>query len=203
MAKVDPSEYRLRFFNEKGYQRRECKVGGDYFWTVNPNFDTCQDVPDTAYWFDKIPSSEPLTVSQARSKFIDFFKKRGHEPVPPRPVVARWREDLYLTIASIVVFQPHVTSGLVPPPANPLVISQPCIRLEDIDNVGLTIGRHLTTFEMAAHHAFNYPDKFVYWKDETVAYAREFFAKEIGIPEDLIVFKESWWEGGGNARSLL
>lgn len=199
MAKVDPSEYRLRFFNEKGYQRRQCKVGGDYFWTVNPNFDTCQDVPDTAYWFDKIPSSEPLTVRQARSKFIDFFKKRGHEPVPPRPVVARWREDLYLTIASIVVFQPHVTSGLVPPPANPLVISQPCIRLEDIDNVGLTIGRHLTTFEMAAHHAFNYPDKFIYWKDETVAYAREFFVKEIGIPEDLIVFKESWWEGGGNA----
>jgi len=98
MAKVDPSEYRLRFFNEKGYQRKQCKVGGDYFWTVNPNFDTCQDVPDTAYWFDKIPSFEPLTVRQVRSKFIDFFKKRGHEPIPPRPVVARWREDLYLTM---------------------------------------------------------------------------------------------------------
>ncbi len=199
MAKVDPSEYRLRFFKEGGYQRKQCKVGGDYFWTLNPDFDTCQDVPDTDYWFDKIKSNGPLTVRDARTKFIEFFKKRGHEPIPPRPVVARWREDLYLTIASIVVFQPHVTSGLVPPPANPLVISQPCIRLEDIDNVGLTIGRHLTTFEMAAHHAFNYPDKQVYWKDETAAYAKEFFSKEIGIPEDLIVFKESWWEGGGNA----
>ncbi|MGC9209697.1 MAG: alanine--tRNA ligase [Acidilobus sp.] len=197
--KVDPSEYRLNFFKERGYQRRQCRVGGDYFWTLNPNFDTCQDVPDTDYWFDKIPSGPPLTVREARAKFIEFFRKRGHEPIPPRPVVARWREDLYLTIASIVDFQPHVTSGLVPPPANPLVISQPCIRLEDIDNVGLTIGRHLTTFEMAAHHAFNYPDKQVYWKEETVAYAKEFFTKEIGIPEDLIVFKESWWEGGGNA----
>ena len=199
MVKVDPSEYRLRFFQEGGYVRKQCKVGGDFFWTINPDFDTCQDVPDTDYWFDRIRSAGPLTVREARSKFIEFFRRRGHEPIPPRPVVARWREDLYLTIASIVVFQPHVTSGLVPPPANPLVISQPCIRLEDIDNVGLTIGRHLTTFEMAAHHAFNYPDRQVYWKDETVAYAKEFFTKEIGIPEDLIVFKESWWEGGGNA----
>lgn len=88
---------------------------------------------------------------------------------------------------------------MVPPPANPLVVSQPSIRLEDIDNVGLTIGRHLTTFEMAAHHAFNYPDKKIYWKDETVRYAYEFFTKELGIPGDLLVFKESWWEGGGNA----
>ncbi|MGC9072124.1 MAG: alanine--tRNA ligase [Acidilobus sp.] len=199
MVKIDPSEYRLKVFQGRGYQRKRCAVGGDYFWTLNPDFETCQDVPDTDYWFDKIPSGPPLTVREVRSKFIEFFKERGHEPIPPRPVIARWREDLYLTIASIVVFQPHVTSGLVPPPANPLVISQPCIRLEDIDNVGLTIGRHLTTFEMAAHHAFNYPDKHVYWKDETIAYAKEFFTKEIGIPEDLLVFKESWWEGGGNA----
>ena len=196
---IDPGEYRLSFFKERGYERRKCKVGGDYFWTLNPDFDTCQDVPDTDYWFDKIPSVPGLTVSEARRKFISFFERNGHTPIPPRPVVARWREDLYLTIASIVDFQPHVTSGEVPPPANPLVISQPCIRLEDIDNVGLTIGRHLTTFEMAAHHAFNYPDKYVYWKDETVRYAYEFFTKELGIPGDLIVFKESWWEGGGNA----
>jgi alanyl-tRNA synthetase len=104
-----------------------------------------------------------------------------------------------LTIASIVVFQPHVTSGLVPPPANPLVISQPSIRLEDIDNVGLTIGRYLTSFEMAAHHAFNYPGKTVYWKEETVEYAYRFFTEEMKIPGELITFKESWWEGGGNA----
>ena len=199
MPEVRPEEYQLRYFKEHGYERRKCRVGGDYFWTINASFDTCQDVPDVDYWFDKIPSVRGLTVRDVRRKFIDFFAKRGHQPVKPRPVVARWREDLYLTIASIVVFQPHVTNGIVPPPANPLVISQPCIRLEDIDNVGLTIGRHLTTFEMAAHHAFNYPDKYVYWKDETVEYAYEFFTKEIGIPGDMLVFKESWWEGGGNA----
>lgn len=196
---VDPREYRLKFFEEEGFERRKCRVSGEYFWTLNPDFDTCQDAPCVEYWFDKIESIGPLSVGEARRKFISFFERHGHTPVKPRPVVARWREDLYLTIASIVVFQPHVTSGLVPPPANPLVISQPSIRLEDIDNVGLTIGRHLTIFEMAAHHAFNYPDKWVYWKEETVRYAFEFFTRELGIPPELIVFKESWWEGGGNA----
>lgn len=96
-----------------------------------------------------------------------------------------------------------MTSGLVPPPANPLVISQPAIRLEDIDNVGITFGRHLTTFEMAAHHAFNYPDKEVYWKEKTVELATRFFTEELGIPEEQLNFKESWWEGGGNAGPCL
>lgn len=196
---VDPREYAVEFFKEAGFERKKCAVGGEYFWTLNPEFDTCQDAPCVEYWFDKIRSREPLSIGESRRLFISFFEKRGHKPVPPRPVVARWRDDLYLTIASIVVFQPHVTSGLVPPPANPLVISQPSIRLEDIDNVGITIGRHLTSFEMAAHHAFNYPDKRIYWKDETVRYAFEFFTRELGIPAELIVFKESWWEGGGNA----
>ena len=199
MVKVDPSEYRLEFFKEMGFERRVGRKCKEAFWTLNPDFEEPQDAPCVEYWFKDVPSRGPMSVREAREAFIRFFEERGHARVEPRPVVARWREDLYLTIASIVVFQPHVTSGLVPPPANPLVISQPSIRLEDIDNVGLTIGRHLTSFEMAAHHAFNYPDKQVYWKEETVRYAFEFFTKVLGIPGELIVFKESWWEGGGNA----
>ncbi|MEN2999038.1 MAG: alanine--tRNA ligase [Acidilobaceae archaeon] len=197
--RVSPAEYEVEFFREKGFSRLRGNACPEHYWTLNPELTEPQDVPCVEYWFDKIPSREPLGVTEARRKFIEFFKRRGHAEVPPRPVVARWREDLYLTIASIVAFQPHVTSGIVPPPANPLVISQPSIRLEDIDNVGITLGRHLTIFEMAAHHAFNYPDKYVYWKDETVRFAFEFFTRELEIPGDLIVFKESWWEGGGNA----
>ncbi|MGC8557051.1 MAG: alanine--tRNA ligase-related protein, partial [Fervidicoccus sp.] len=200
MVQVNPEEYLLNFFKENGFVRKRCKKCGEYFWTLNTEFDTCQDAPCVEYFFDSIPVKRPLSVREARQTFLTFFEKRGHKILDPRPVVARWREDLYLTIASIVLFQPHVTSGLVPPPANPLVVSQPCIRLEDIDNVGLTMGRHLTLFEMGGHHAFNERNgKFIYWKDETVRYSFEFFTKEIGIPPELLVFKESWWEGGGNA----
>lgn len=197
---ASPSEYELEFFRREGFIRKRCKVGGEFFWTLNPSQDHCNDAPCVEYYFWEVPRSvPPLSVSEARRRFIEFFNKHGHEVVEPRPVVARWREDLYLTIASIVVFQPHVTSGLVPPPANPLVIVQPSIRLEDIDNVGVTLGRHLTSFEMGGHHAFNYPDKPVYWKEETVQLAFEFFTRELGIPPEAVTFKESWWEGGGNA----
>ncbi|MCE4624632.1 MAG: alanine--tRNA ligase [Desulfurococcales archaeon] len=199
MQQADPREYDLKVFKEIGFSRRRGKRCKVYFWSLDDRFEEPPDTPCIEYRFDEIPSRPPMTVREARELFIRFFERNGHTPVKPRPVVARWRDDLYLTIASIVVFQPHVTSGLVPPPANPLVISQPSIRLEDIDNVGLTIGRHLTSFEMAAHHAFNYPDREVYWKEETVRLAYEFFTKEMKIPPEEIVFVESWWEGGGNA----
>ena len=197
---ASPEEYRLDFFRRMGFTRKKCRVGGEYFWTLNPEQDHCNDAPCVEYYFWRVPKKVTgLSVSEARRRFLDFFHRNGHEVLEPRPVVARWRTDLYLTIASIVVFQPHVTSGLVPPPANPLVIVQPSIRLEDIDNVGVTLGRHLTSFEMGGHHAFNYPNKQVYWKEKTVELAFRFFTEELGIPPEHVTFKESWWEGGGNA----
>ncbi len=197
MTKIDPSIYRVRMF-QKGYSRQQCSKCSAYFWSLRKRND-CGDAPCTLYTFFDIPAKRRYSYREVRNLFLDFFKRNGHEIIEPRPVVARWREDLYLTIASIIVFQPHVTSGITPPPANPLVIAQPCIRLEDIDNVGVTFGRHLTNFIMGGHHAFNYPDKYVYWTDETVEFAKRFFVEEIGIPEEELTFKESWWEGGGNA----
>ena len=192
------SVFRLRTLIDRGFKRYRCKSCGAYFWSLIPR-DYCNDSPCVDYAFFNIKTYSGLTFKDVRDRFLYFFKRHGHEIIEPAPTVARWREDLYLTIASIVVFQPHVTSGLVPPPANPLVIAQPCIRLEDIDAIGYTFGRHLTNFIMGGHHAFNYPGKKVYWTEETVAYAKEFFVKEIGVPESELTFKESWWEGGGNA----
>lgn len=136
-----------------------------------------------------------------REFYLKFFEERGHARIERYPVVARWRDDIYLTIASIADFQPFVTSGIAPPPANPLTISQPCIRLDDLDSVGRT-GRHLTLFEMMAHHAFNFPGKEVYWKNETVAYCTELLEK-LGIRREEIVYKEEPWAGGGNAGPCL
>ncbi len=201
MRVTDESVYRIRMFRERGYRRRRCPKCGAYFWSLKERED-CGDAPCADYEFlinESKYRSIPLSVAESQGKFLKFFESLGHKIIKPYPVVARWRNDLYLTIASIVVFQPHVTSGIVPPPANPLVIAQPCIRLEDLDSVGLTFGRHLTSFVMGGHHAFNYPSKMVYFTDETVEYARDFFVKELGIPEEELVFKESWWEGGGNA----
>lgn len=198
---VEASIVNYEYLREKyGYQRYKCKVCGGYFWSRVPR-ETCPDRPCSKYEFlyKDYKRVQPLSVQEVRRKFIEFLAKKGHGVVDPYPVLARWRNDLYLTIASIVVFQPAVTEGIVDPPHNPLVIVQPSIRLTDIDNVGLTFGRHLSSFEMGGMHAFNKPGKMIYWSEGILENTIEFFSKEIGIDIDDIVFKEGWWEGGGNA----
>ena len=129
--------------------------------------------------------------------FKEFFEERGHTPIKRYPVLAkRWRDDVFLVGATIFLFQPWVTSGLIDPPANPLTIAQPSIRLNDVDNVGRT-GRHMTCFTMGAHHAFNTQKESVYWKEQTIKYCHEFM-EHIGINTEEVTFIESWWSGGGN-----
>ena len=161
-------EYELEYFRQNGFVRRICPRCGKAFWTRDKERTTCGDAPCEPYSFiDKPVFKRRLTLAQMREYYLSFFEERGHERIGRYPVVARWRDDIYLTIASIADFQPYVTSGMVPPPANPLTISQPCIRLDDLDSVGRS-GRHLTMFEMMAHHAFNTPEHEVYWKEHTV-----------------------------------
>ena len=199
----------LKYFHDNGYYRKKCKKCGDYYWTLDKNSKICGDKPCVEYSFISNPlGKKPLSLSEVRESFLSFFEKNNHSrlryPVTGErcPVVARWRSDIYLTIASIADFQPHVTSGEVPPPANPLVISQPCIRLNDLEEVGVS-GRHLTTFEMMGHHAFNKNIDEIYFKEDTVRLCNEYFVNLIGIPRQLINYKEQLWFGGGNAGPCL
>ncbi|MFW6144948.1 MAG: alanine--tRNA ligase, partial [Candidatus Natronoplasma sp.] len=195
-------EYKLDFFKENGFIRKECPSCGGHFWTVNEEQRFCQDAPCVEFGFiGDPPASRELSIPEMRDFFVDFFSERGHTPLDRYPVVARWRDDVFLVHASIYDFQPHVTSGQVEPPANPLVISQPSIRLPDIDEVGLT-GKHQTGFEMMGHHAFNSKDNYVYWKEETVGYCHQML-NEMGIPDEMITYKEKPWIGGGNAGPSL
>lgn len=192
----------ITFLSENGFIRKKCPSCGKYFWTADENREICGDPPCGSYTFIGNPIfKKSFKLDEMREFYLSFFEKRGHERITRYPVVARWRDDIYLTIASIADFQPFVTSGVAPPPANPLTISQPCIRMDDLDSVGRT-GRHLTLFEMMAHHAFNYPDKEVYWKNETVKYCTELLT-ELGIRKEDIVYKEEPWSGGGNAGPCL
>jgi len=197
---ADPEAYRLRFFLENGFIRKECSHCGRHFWTLDPDAALCGDSPCVPYSFiGDPPTKRKFTVAEMREAFLSFFERNNHTRVRRYPVVARWRDDIFLTIASIACFQPHVTSGDVPPPFNPLTISQPCIRMNDLDNVGKTGGRHMTIFEMMAHHAFSSKEKEVYWKEDTVRYHHELLTKDLGIKGEEITYIEHWWEGGGDA----
>ncbi|MEA4956971.1 Alanine--tRNA ligase [bioreactor metagenome] len=183
---------------ELGFSKQKCETCGNEFWSI-PKRSTCGDAPCDEYEFIGNPATDKdYDLFEIQKSFREFFEKNGHTPVSRYPVLAkRWRDDVFLVGASIYDFQPWVTSGLVEPPANPLVIAQPSIRLNDVDNVGRT-GRHMTCFTMGAHHAFNSLDNEVYWKDNTVKLCHDFIVS-IGIDSSEITFIESWWEGGGNA----
>ncbi len=196
MGLGDPIE--IRFLIERGYVRKKCPKCGEYFWTLDPDRETCGEAPCEPYSFIGRKMADK-SLEEVREDFLSFMESRGHTRIGRYPVIARWRDDLFLTSASIVDFQPFITAGLVPPPANPLTISQPCIRLKDVDKVGPTMGRHLTIFEMMAHHAFNTKERFVYWKERTVELFHEYATEVLGIPEEEIIYKEGIWEGGGNA----
>ncbi|MEM3085991.1 MAG: alanine--tRNA ligase [Halobacteria archaeon] len=188
----------LAFFKECGYHRKTCGSCGADFWSLDPGRDRCGDAPCVPYSFIGAPVLQRKSVEQMREAYLSFLESQGHTRLKPYPVVAaRWRDDVLLTNASIYDFQPWVTSGQVPPPANPLAISQPCIRLDDVESVGRS-GRHLTSFEMMAHHAFNAPGKEVYWRDETLRLCSEFLWKA-GADPAAVTYKEKWWFGGGNA----
>jgi len=204
VEKTFPAEaYALPFFKEEGFIRKHCPKCGEYYWTQNAKQETCGESSSDEcgyYTFINNPATKrSFSLSEMREAFLGFFEKNGHTRIKPYPVVARWRKDIYLTHASIIDFQPYVTEGISPPPANPLVISQPSIRLTDISNTGPTFGRHLTIFEMGGAHAFNYPDKEVYWKDDTVRYHHRFATETLGIKSEEVIYKEGVWIGGGNA----
>jgi alanyl-tRNA synthetase len=182
---------------ELGFTKKTCKKCGNEFWSIDDR-DTCGDAPCDKYEFIGNPAtSKKYDLFGIQKEFTKFFEKNGHTAIQRYPVLAkRWRNDVFLVGASIYNFQPWVTSGMVEPPANPLVVAQPSIRLNDVDNVGRT-GRHMTCFTMGAHHAFNSPENQVYWKDQTIKYSHDFI-KHLGIDPREISYIESWWKGGGN-----
>ena len=197
---ISEKEFAVPFFKENGFVRKQCECCKAYFWTQRPDERYCGDSPCVEYSFiGKSPAKRPYSVHDMRELFLSFFEKNGHTRIRPYPIVARWRDDVFLVGASIYDFQPYVTEGMIPPPANPLVVSQPSIRFTDIDNVGPTLGRHDLMFEMGGAHAFNYPDKEIYWMDQTIRYHHQLAVEEFGLKSEGMSYKEHFWSGGGNA----
>ncbi|MEM3215111.1 MAG: alanine--tRNA ligase [Conexivisphaerales archaeon] len=187
--------YSVELFKEMGFIRKRCKLCGRYFWTLDEKREYCPNQPCSKYEFIGNPSGEKLNYTEMWNRIRDFFVKNGHTFVKRYPVVARWRDDLYFTVASIIDFQ-RVEEGKVifDFPANPLIVPQISIRFNDLANVGLT-GRHFTSFCMVGQHAL--ANREGYWKDRTVDLDYRLMAEQLHIPETEITFVEDVWMGYG------
>jgi len=199
---ADPDRYyKVRLFEEQGFQRKSCSKCGRYFWAID-NRDACpEDSEDTYSFIDNPPTSKRFDYTQSWKQVEEFFVKNNHTSVSRYPVVCRWRDDLYFTVASIVDFQRVMGSKVVFEfPANPLVVPQTCLRFKDLENVGVT-GRHFSSFCMIGQHSI--PNSDGYWKDECVDLDFRLLTEQFGIKKEEVVFVEDVWEGGGSFGSSL
>jgi len=199
----DPERYyKVKLFEEQGFIRKSCSKCKRFFWTLDSGRDMCpDDSTDTYSFIGDPPTSKRFDYTQSWKEVESFFVKNGHTSVSRYPVVCRWRDDLYFTIASIVDFQRVMGSKVVFEfPANPLVVPQTCLRFKDLENVGVT-GRHFSSFCMIGQHSI--PNSEGYWKDQCVDLDFRLLTDQFGIKKEEIVFVEDVWAGGGSFGSSL
>ena len=194
----DPDRYyQVKLFSEQGFSRISCSKCGRFFWTLESGRSLCpDDAEDTYSFIGNPPTSKRFDYTQSWKEVESFFVKNNHTSVSRYPVVCRWRDDLYFTIASVVDFQRVMGSKVVFEfPANPLVVPQTCLRFKDLENVGVT-GRHFSSFCMIGQHAI--PNSEGYWKDECVDLDYRLLTEQFGIKKEEVVFVEDVWAGGGS-----
>ena len=117
------------------------------------------------------------TSNQLRRIYIEFFKERGHTPVPSSLLVPKDDPTLLFTSAGMVQFK-NLWRGDVPLPYKRAVSIQKCLRGSDIEEVQVS-GRHHTFFEMLGNFSFG-----DYFKVEAIKWAWEFITEVLDINKD-------------------
>jgi Alanyl-tRNA synthetase len=172
------------------------------FWSIDEEREICgePECGDGYTFINNSPTDETYTHEQSWTAFEKFMTDRGYTSINRYPTVARWRDDVEFTGASIYCFQPYVVSGEAEPPAKELIIPQPSLRFNDVDNVGIT-GRHYTNFTMIGQTCFQPPEK--YDQDRYFKDMLEFTVEKLGIPKQKLVLHEDSWGGGGNLGACM
>src|ERR1041385_4075388 len=121
-----------------------------------------------------------MKLSEIRSKYLEFFRERGHTMVPSSSLVPENDPTTLFTGSGMQPLVPYLL-GKNHPSGSRLVDSQKCFRAMDIDEVG--DNRHTTFFEMLGNWSLG-----DYFKKEQLRWFFEFLVSEIGLdPNKLYV----------------
>lgn len=117
-----------------------------------------------------------LTHVELRKKFADFWKKNNHKEIPPIPLVPQNDPTTLFTGSGMQQLVPYLLGE--PHPLGKRVFDiQPCIRAQDIDEVG--DNRHTTFFEMMGNWSLG-----DYFKKEQLTWFWKFLTEKIGLPKE-------------------
>ena len=119
-----------------------------------------------------------MNANEVRQKFLDFQVKKGHQVIAPAPLVLENDPTTLFTGSGMQPLLPYLL-GKTHPAGTRLTDSQPCVRLQDIEDVGDP--RHTTVFEMLGNWSLG-----DYFKEEQIRNFFEFLTKEIGLDPNKI-----------------
>ena len=121
-----------------------------------------------------------MTPSDIRSRYLAFFKDRGHTVIPSASLVPENDPTTLFTGSGMQPMVPYLL-GKDHPAGKRIADSQKAFRSMDIEEVG--DNRHTTFFEMLGNWSFG-----DYFKKEQINWLWEFLTKEIGLdPERIFV----------------
>jgi alanyl-tRNA synthetase len=191
----DPDRYyKVSLFDRIGFKRQKCNSCCKFFWSLVDR-SLCPDHEKYSF-IGKPPTDKRLDYVNAWKDTKEYFRSTGHSIISRYPVVCRWRDDLYFTVASIVDFQRTIGNKVIfEIPSNPLLVPQMCLRFNDIENVGIS-GRHYTSFCMIGQTC-NADISGGYWKDRCIDLDYELLTSKLGIKSEEITFVEDVWMGAG------
>ncbi len=117
-----------------------------------------------------------MTAYEIRSKYVEFFKNRGHKEIASASLLPDNDPTVLFTTAGMHPLIPYLT-GARHPQGKRLVNIQKCLRTGDIDEVG--DDTHLTFFEMLGNWSLG-----DYFKEESISMSYDFLTSELHIPPE-------------------
>ncbi len=121
-----------------------------------------------------------MTAQEIRTKYLEFFKARGHQVIPRALLVPQNDPTTLFTGSGMQPLIPYLL-GEPHPKGTRLVNSQTCLRAQDIDEVG--DNRHTTFFEMLGNWGLG-----DYFKEDEISWLFEFLTDVVGLdPNKLYV----------------
>ena len=117
-----------------------------------------------------------MKAIELRNKYLNFFKKHGHNIIPSAPLIPENDASVLFTTAGMQPLVPYLL-GEEHPEGKRLTDYQKCVRTNDIEEVG--DNRHLTYFEMLGNWSLG-----DYFKEESINMSFEFLTKELQIPTE-------------------
>ena len=165
-----------------------------------------------------------MTANELRSKYIEFFKSKGHAEISGQSLIPENDPSVLFTTAGMHPLVPYLL-GEKHPSGTRLTDYQKCVRTGDIDAVGDP--SHLTCFEMLGNWSLG-----DYFKKDSIAFSYEFLTspkwlgldprfisvtvfagdenaprdeeaaqywKDVGMSEDKIAYlpaSDNWWAAG-------